>query len=108
MKHASNEIRVTTDDGTYGKKGFVTDEAQGDHRGRHEGRLRGRDRPADLDEVHLQGHRAPQDPDVRLAEHYHGRRHRHVRRLPRHGRREDKFVCVDGPEFDGHQVDSTR
>jgi len=29
MKAASSEIRVTTDDGTYGKKGFVTDELKG-------------------------------------------------------------------------------
>ena len=26
-------------------------------------------------------------------------------RLPYHCRRKTKFVCVDGPEFDGHQVD---
>lgn len=25
--------------------------------------------------------------------------------LPHHCRRKTKFVCVDGPEFDGHQVD---
>ena len=29
----------------------------------------------------------------------------HVRRLPGHGRRRDQFACVDGPEFDGHEVD---
>ena len=28
-----------------------------------------------------------------------------VRRLPYYGRRENEFVCVDGPEFDAHQVD---
>lgn len=28
-----------------------------------------------------------------------------MRRLPYHHRRQDQIACVDGPEFDGHQVD---
>jgi hypothetical protein len=28
-----------------------------------------------------------------------------VRRVPRQDRRADQFACVDGPDFDGHQVD---
>jgi glutamate synthase (NADPH/NADH) small chain len=40
-----------------------------------------------------------------VAEHHHGRRHRHVRLVPRHGGRRGAFACVDGPDFDGHQVD---
>jgi len=29
MRAASSEVRITTDDGSYGKKGFVTDELKG-------------------------------------------------------------------------------
>ena len=35
----------------------------------------------------------------------HGRRHRHVRRLPGTVGGETRFACVDGPHFDGHKVD---
>ena len=34
----------------------------------------------------------------------HGRRYRYVRRLSCCRRREIKFACVNGPEFDGHLI----
>jgi hypothetical protein len=80
-----DELIVCTDDGSYGKPGF-----------RHRGAERGagarqtgpgdRDRPAADDERLRRNHAAVRREDDGVAERDHGRRHRHVRLVPRHGR----------------------
>lgn len=62
-------------------------------------------RPRHHDEVLL-----PADPKIRhshrcVTKHHYGGWNRYVRCLPHHRGRKTKFVCVDGPEFDGHQVE---
>ena len=68
FKSACDNLYLMTDDGSYGEKGFVTVKLQ---------QL--------LESVRREDHR--------LAEPDHGRRHGHVRRLPRDGRRRGQ-VCV--------------
>jgi len=48
---------------------------------------------------------APTDSDGGIAQHHHGGRDRDVRGCRVTVGGEMKFVCVDGPEFDGHKVD---
>ena len=53
----------------------------------------------------LQAHREVPHPHHGEHEPHHDRRHRHVRRLPPDCGRQTKFACVDGPDFDGFEVD---
>ena len=106
IRAASDEVIVTTDDGSYGRKGLVTDALQKLHRRRREDRLRAGHRPDPDDAGGGRDHPAPRDPDRGQPELDHDRRHRDVRRLPgEHRRARAQFACVDGPEFDAHRVD---
>ncbi len=105
MRSASTELTITTDDGTYGKKGFVTEELK---RLIDEGRK--------IDRVIAVGpvvmmravskltlpYKIPTvvslNPIMLDATGMCG-----VCRCEVAG--QTKFACVDGPEFDGHQVD---
>ena len=81
-----DDLVVCTDDGSYGKPGFVTAGAQG---GLREGQARpgDRHRPAADDERLRRDHPAVRREDHGVAQRHHGGRHRHVRLVPRHGRR---------------------
>ena len=99
-----DEFIIMTDDGSYGEKGVVTAPLE-------KKIVDG----ANFDEVITIGplimmnlssrDQAPQCQDRCLDEPHHGRWHRHVRRLPPDRRRQTKFACVDGPDFDGFEVD---
>ncbi len=104
MKAASDQLFVTTDDGTYGRHGFVTDELK---------RLIEAKTP--IDEVIAIG------PVIMMRAVSEVTRSHHIKTIVSlnsimvdgtgmcGGCRatigdEVKFVCVDGPEFDAHQV----
>ena len=92
FKAASDHFYLTTDDGSYGEKGFVTDKLKalieaGNKCDCH--------RPRAHDEICVQDHRALWDQDAGQPEPHHDRRHRHVRLLPRDGGRQDE-VCLRG------------
>ena len=105
MRDASDELYITTDDGTYGHKGFVTDELK-----------RIIDRGTKIDHVLAVGPVVMMKAVSKLTQPYNiptlvslnpimldatgmcG-----VCRVEVGG--ETKFACVDGPEFDGHKVD---
>ena len=83
MRAVSDELIVTTDDGSYGRKGLVTEPLKEMLDGRQGcDRVIGH-RPRHHDEVLLQDHRALRRQDHRQPQLHHGGRHRHVRRLPR-------------------------
>ena len=82
-----DEFIVCTDDGSEGIKGLVTagiEQAMPQHAGHRRGR---RDRPADHDEVLRRDDAPARDQDGGEPEPRDGRRHGHVRRLPREDRR---------------------
>lgn len=105
MKAASDELYITTDDGTYGHKGFVTDELK-----------RIIDKGTKIDHVFAVGPVIMMKAVSKLTQPFNiptmvslnpimldatgmcG-----VCRVEVGG--ETKFACVDGPEFDGHKVD---
>ncbi len=105
FKQYSDELLITTDDGSYGRKGFVTDALR-----------EVLDKNPDVDEVLAIG------PMVMMKACVEVTRPRGVHtvvslnpvmvdgtgmcggcRVTVNGKM--KFACVDGPEFDGHQVD---
>jgi len=105
MKAASSEIRVTTDDGSYGKKGFVTDELKGI-----------------IDGGTKVGCAVVIGPPImmkftcKVTEPYKIPTYASLNTIMVDGTGmcgacrvtvggKTKFVCVDGPEFDGHAVD---
>ena len=107
MKAISDEVLVTTDDGSYGHHGFVTDELQ-----------RLIDEGVEINEVLAIG------PAVMMRAVAETTRPHEIKTVVSlnalmvdgtgmcGGCRitvgdETKFACVDGPEFDGHQVDFT-
>jgi len=107
MKEISDEVLVTTDDGSYGHHGFVTDELQ-----------RLIDEGVEINEVLAIG------PAVMMRAVAETTRPHEIKTVVSlnalmvdgtgmcGGCRitvgdETKFACVDGPEFDGHQVDFT-
>ena len=99
------EVVVCTDDGSYGRHGFVTQaladvlDAGGDRRGL-------RRRPGADDARRGRADPPVRGPDHRLAQPDHGRRHRHVRRLP--GRASAARRCTPastGPSSTATQVD---
>ena len=83
----SDEVIVMTDDGSRGRKGLVT-------AGVEEGRPRSHYRAGCDDEIRVAPHRPLFHPHHVFAQHHYGRWHRHVRRLPCDGRRQDSLrVC---------------
>lgn len=105
MNEASNEVRITTDDGTYGRHGFVTDELKS----MIEGGL-----PIDL--VVTIGPPIMMKMVCKVTEPHKiltfvslntimvdGTGMCGACRVTVAGK--TKFVCVDGPEFNGHEVD---
>ena len=93
-KNCTN-LYITTDDGTYGEKGFVSNkldellsEGQPVRRGH-------RHRPGAHDAGHLPGHPALSSQDSGLPQPPDGGRHRHVRLLPGARGRPDQ-VCLRG------------
>jgi len=105
MRKASNEVRITTDDGSYGRKGFVTDELKSIIEG-----------GTKVDCVVVIGppimmkfvckvtepHKIPTWASLNTIM-VDGTGMCGACRVSVGGK--TKFVCVDGPEFDGHQVD---
>ena len=105
MKAVSDELYITTDDGTYGHKGFVTDELK-----------RIIDKGTKIDHVFAVGPVIMMKAVSKMTQPFNiptvvslnpimldatgmcG-----VCRVEVGG--ETKFACVDGPEFDGHKVD---
>ncbi len=86
-KYCDNLI-VCTDDGSYGRAGLRHRGARRRDRARPP-RPRRRDRAAADDERLRRDHPAVRREDDGVAQRHHGRRHRHVRLLPRHRRRRD-------------------
>ncbi len=105
FKAVSDNLYITTDDGSYGEKGFVTNKLPvPDRRAGNEYDLSMSPSARRHDEICLRGHQALRHQDHRQLEPHHDRRHR-VRgcRVTVGGK--IKFACVDGPDFDGHEVD---
>ena len=110
LGEASHELLVCTDDGSYGRKGFVTDvlkEAIEYRRSRGERRRpRDRDRPAPDDEVLLEDDGALRRSPTLVSLNtimVDGTGMCGGCRVMVDG--VARYVCVDGPEFDGHRVD---
>ncbi len=89
IRAASDEVHVTTDDGSYGEKGLVTDALQKLIDAGADDRLRAGHRPDPDDAGGRRDHPPPRHPDRRQPELDHGRRNRHVRGLPGEHRREE-------------------
>ncbi len=106
MKAASNEIRITTDDGSYGRHGFVTDELKA--------MIEEEKIPIDL--VVVIGPPIMMKFVCKVTEPHKIETYASLNTIMVDGTGmcgacrvtvggKTKFVCVDGPEFDGHQVD---
>jgi len=106
MKKVSHEIRITTDDGSYGRHGFVTDELK--HM------IEVEKIPIDL--VVVIGPPIMMKFVCKVTEPYKIKTFVSLNTIMVDGTGmcgacrvtvggKTKFVCVDGPEFDGHQVD---
>ncbi|MDX1763030.1 MAG: sulfide/dihydroorotate dehydrogenase-like FAD/NAD-binding protein [bacterium] len=106
MKKASHEIRVTTDDGSYGRHGFVTDELKA--------MIEEEKIPIDL--VVVIGPPIMMKFVCKVTEPHKIETFASLNTIMVDGTGmcgacrvtvggKTKFVCVDGPEFDGHQVD---
>ncbi len=106
MKTASHEIRVTTDDGSYGRHGFVTDELKA--------MIEEEKIPIDL--VVVIGPPIMMKFVCKVTEPHKIKTYASLNTIMVDGTGmcgacrvtvggKTKFVCVDGPEFDGHAVD---
>jgi len=106
MKAASHEVRITTDDGSYVKKGFVTDELKG--------MIEQEKIPVDL--VVVIGPPIMMKFVCKVTEPHKIKTFASLNTIMVDGTGmcgacrvtvggKTKFVCVDGPEFDGHEVD---
>jgi len=106
MKKASHEIRVTTDDGSHGRHGFVTDELKA--------MIEEEKIPIDL--VVVIGPPIMMKFVCKVTEPHKIETFASLNTIMVDGTGmcgacrvtvggKTKFVCVDGPEFDGHQVD---
>ncbi|MBI5191705.1 MAG: sulfide/dihydroorotate dehydrogenase-like FAD/NAD-binding protein [Nitrospirae bacterium] len=106
MRAASHEVRITTDDGSYHKKGFVTDELKG--------MIEVEKIPIDL--VVVIGPPIMMKFVCKVTEPHKIQTFASLNTIMVDGTGmcgacrvtvggQTKFVCVDGPEFDGHQVD---
>lgn len=105
MKAASDKVIVTTDDGSYGKKGFVTDALQ-----------KLIDDGVSIDLVVAVGPPIMMKFVSKMTKKYEIKTIVSLNTIMVDGTGmcgccrvsvggETKFVCVDGPEFDGHKVD---
>ena len=99
FKAACDHLYLMTDDGSYGEHGFVTVKLQQllEAGTQYDEVLAIRSDPDD--EVRLQDHRALWREDYRLSQPHHGRRNRHVRRLPRDGWRRSEVCLRRRPRF---------
>jgi ferredoxin--NADP+ reductase len=106
MKLASSEVRITTDDGSYGRKGFVTDELK---RIIEEENI-----PVDM--VVVIGPPIMMKFVCKVTAPHKIKTYASLNTIMVDGTGmcgacrvsvggKTKFVCVDGPEFDGHEVD---
>jgi ferredoxin--NADP+ reductase len=106
MRDASNEVRITTDDGSYHKKGFVTDELKG--------MIETEKIPIDL--VVVIGPPIMMKFVCKVTQPHGIKTFASLNTIMVDGTGmcgacrvtvggKTKFVCVDGPEFDGHEVD---
>ncbi len=106
MKAASHEIRITTDDGSYGRHGFVTDELKA--------MIEEEKIPMDL--VVVIGPPIMMKFVCKVTEPHKIHTYASLNTIMVDGTGmcgacrvtvggKTKFVCVDGPEFDGHAVD---
>ena len=95
VRAASHEAYILTDDGSYGEQGLVTKKLERSARRRAQARLRARRRPGAHDARRGADHHAARHQDHGQPELHHGRRHGHVRRLPR-AARQPKQVCLRG------------
>ena len=95
FKACSDELRVMTDDGSYGTKGVVTAALDELVSRRQPVRSGHHHRPAHHDEVCGQDLPEAWPEEHRLHEPHYDRRHRHVRRLPPDRGRPDQ-VCLRG------------
>ena len=95
FRAASDNLYITTDDGTYGEKGFVTTKLKEllESGVQYDSILTCG--PCDNDEVRGRNDEALRHQDHGKLEPHHDRRHRHVRRLPPDGRRRAE-VCLRG------------
>ncbi|HAP66808.1 MAG TPA: sulfide/dihydroorotate dehydrogenase-like FAD/NAD-binding protein [Nitrospinae bacterium] len=104
MKKCSNEVRITTDDGSYGRHGFVTDELKS----MIESGMK-------IDLVVTIGPAIMMKMVCKVTEPYKILTFASLNTIMVDGTGmcgacrvtvggKTKFVCVDGPEFDGHQV----
>lgn len=105
MRKCSDEVRITTDDGSYGRHGFVTDELKG----MIESGMK-------IDLVVTIGPPIMMKMVCKVTEPYKIPTYASLNTIMLDGSGmcgacrvtvggKTKFVCVDGPEFDGHQVD---
>src|SRR3989304_3442269 len=105
MRKCSDEVRITTDDGSYGRHGFVTDELKG----MIESGMK-------IDLVVAIGPPIMMKMVCKVTEPYKIPTYASLNTIMVDGSGmcgacrvtvggKTKFVCVDGPEFDGHQVD---
>lgn len=106
MREASHEVRITTDDGSYHKKGFVTDELKG--------MIEDEKIPIDL--VVVIGPPIMMKFVCKVTEPHGIKTFASLNTIMVDGTGmcgacrvtvggKTMFVCVDGPEFDGHAVD---
>lgn len=104
MRKCSDEVRITTDDGSYGRHGFVTDELKG----MIESGMK-------IDLVVTIGPTIMMKMVCKVTEPYKIPTYASLNTIMLDGSGmcgacrvtvggKTKFVCVDGPEFDGHQV----
>ena len=105
MRQNSDEVIIMTDDGSYGTKGLVTNGVESVIN-REKVDLCVTIGPAIMMKFVSALTKKYEIPTVASFEYDHGGRNGYVWCLPYHGRREDQVrFCVDGPEFDAHQVD---
>ena len=106
MREASTEVRITTDDGSYGRHGFVTDELKAIIE----------EEKINVDCAVVIGPPLMMKFTCKVTEPHKIKTYASLNTIMVDGTGmcgacrvtvggKTKFVCVDGPEFDGHQVD---
>ena len=86
MRESSDEVIIMTDDGSYGRKGLVTEGVEDVIKREKVDKW-----PRHNDEICLFADEEIRNTHRCLSKHNHGRRNRHVRRLPYHHRRQDQI-----------------
>lgn len=105
MSGCSDELFITTDDGSYGRRGFVTDQLKDLL-----------ERPSGVDAVYAIGPLPMMKAVANLTKQYNVKTIVSLNTIMVDGtgmcggcrvtvNKEMKFACVDGPEFDAHTVD---